>query len=322
MVCETGIETSSFANQDAEVTSPEQHSTSAERRAPPAATVARLLTDAVNRLRAAGCDTPRTDARLLLSQVTGAVKETLLAHPQRPVGESDRRRFEALLQRRLRREPLPYLLGWWEFLGMRLRVSPATLIPRAETETLVETVAAALADAPHPRILDVGTGCGCIAVGLATLLPAAAIVALEPSAAALAVATENVAAFSLAERVELRPGRFPEAAGAEPYDAIVSNPPYIRTAELAALQPEVRDFEPRLALDGGAEGLDVLEPLARCSPGLLRREGLLAVEVADGQAQRVLDLLAEAGGWGEANCVHDLSGKPRVVLARRAVASR
>ena len=174
-----------------------------------------------------------------------------------------------------------------------------------------------------PRLLDVGTGSGCVAIGLAHLLPRATVVAVEPSAAALAVAQANAESLRVAERIEWINGPFPEAVADQSgeFDAVVSNPPYIPVGEVGGLQPEVRDWEPRVALAAGPEGLELIRSLAAHAPRLLRREGepgsgLLAMEVALGQAERVLALLRETGRYSEVEAVPDLAGIPRVCIAR------
>jgi release factor glutamine methyltransferase len=252
--------------------------------------VVALLADGFTRLAAAGVETPRLDAELLLAHVLGVNRAYLHAHPDRILTPDQETAFEALLRRREAREPLPYLLGRWEFLGMPFRVTPAVLIPRPETETLVEGAAARLRDGA--RILDVGAGSGCVGIGLAKLLPGARVTALEPSAEAAAVAQENAAALGVSDRVEVIEGWFPgAAAGLGLFDAVVSNPPYIPSADVERLAPELRLYEPRLALDGGADGLDVIRALAAESPAVLRPGGLLAIEIALGQSEAVTGLL-------------------------------
>lgn len=281
---------------------------------------------AILALKAVGVETPRLDAELLLAHVLGTGRLTFFAHPERLLTADEAAHFEAAIQRRLRREPLPYITGTREFLGLAFRVAPAVLIPRPETEMLVETVAARLESAAgrdYPfRLMDVGTGSGCVAVGLAHRLPRATVVAVEPSSEALAVARENAAALGVADRIEWRSAPFPEAVAdrAGEFDAVVSNPPYIPDADLASLQPEVRDWEPRAALAGGPDGLYLIRALVRHAPRLLRPRGLpapsrlLALEVGFGQAKRVASLLRAAGEYTASEVVPDLAGIPRVCI--------
>jgi release factor glutamine methyltransferase len=278
-------------------------------------------------LEAAGIDSARLDAELLLAHVLGATRTALFAHPERLVTEAEAAEFTAALHRRERREPLPYITGVREFLGLPFRVTPAVLIPRPETEVLVETVAARLSSGwgrEYPfRLLDVGTGSGCIAIGLAHFLPRATVLAVEPSPDALAVAQQNAAALGVADRLEWVAAPFPEALAGhgDEFHAVVSNPPYIPEAEIAALQPEVRDWEPRGALSGGPDGLELIRALVAHAPRLLRQpeEGetapLLALEVAMGQAERVLELLRADRRYRGVEAVADLAGVPRVCLA-------
>lgn len=287
------------------------------------------LRDGIASLTAACVDTPRLDAELLLAHVLGATRTTLFAYPDRLLTAAEAASYSAALRRREAREPLPYITGVREFLGLTFRVTPAVLIPRPETEVLVETVADRLAsgwgrECPF-RLLDVGTGSGCIAIGLAHLLPQATVVAVEPSPDALAVARENAAALGVGDRLEWLAAPFSEAVAgrAEEFHAVVSNPPYIPEAEITTLQPEVRDWEPRGALAGGPDGLELIRALVAQAPRLLRRmepggaAPLLALEVAMGQAERVLELLRSDERYREVEAVADLAGIPRVCLALR-----
>jgi release factor glutamine methyltransferase len=290
-------------------------------------TVGSALRTTIPRLEAAGIDTPRLDAELLLAHVLHTDRLSLFAHPERVLSAEEAARFEAAVRRRERREPLPYITGTREFLGLTFRVTRAVLIPRPETELLVEAVAARLGARPHPRLLDVGTGSGCVAIGLAHLLPEATVVAVEPSEAALAVAQENAVSLGVSDRIERIHGSFPEAVAdrSGEFDAVVSNPPYIPEGELAGLQTEVRDWEPREALTAGPVGLELICALIAHTPRLLRRAGdalpgLLAMEVALGQAERVLRLLQESGEYSDVEAVPDLAGIPRVCIGRLAAA--
>jgi release factor glutamine methyltransferase len=285
-----------------------------------------VLRRAIPRLQAAGIDTPRLDAELLLARILGVDRTTLFAYPERQLTPEEAAHYEAALRRREAREPLPYITGVREFLGLRFHVTPSVLIPRSETEVLVETVANRLSAArgrEYPfRLLDVGTGSGCIAIGLTHLLSRATVVAVEPSAAALAVAQENARALGVADRLEWIEGFFPEAVDerAGEFDAVVSNPPYIPEGDVAGLQPEVRDWEPCAALAGGPDGLEVIRALIKHAPRLLRRPAtgepasLLALEVALGQAERVVRLLRKDGRCAGVETVADLAGIERVCL--------
>jgi release factor glutamine methyltransferase len=278
-------------------------------------TAGEALNAAMACLRRGEVESPRREAELLLAHLLGVPRTSVIAHPERPLSAVERGAFEQLVRRREGREPLPYLLGRWEFMGLSLRVNPAVLIPRPETELLVEALAARV---ERGRVLDVGTGSGCIALALAHLRPGLAVVALDRSPAALAVAAENAAELGLAGRVTFVEGSFPAAAIPHaPFAGIAANPPYIPSAEIPRLQPEVRDHEPRLALDGGVDGLALLRPLAQASPTLLAEGGWLATEVALGQAPVVEQLLRAAGHWRELAVVPDLAGIARVVVARR-----
>lgn len=291
-------------------------------------TVRSVLQITIPALEDAGVGTPRLDAELLLAHSLRTDRLALFAHPERRLTDEEAEGFAEAVRRRVRREPLPYITGTREFLGLPFRISPAVLIPRPETEVLVETVAARLSAAggrERPfRLLDVGTGSGCVAIGLAHLLPRATVVGVEPSAVALAVARENAAALGVAERLEWIEGPFPEAVADRvgEFDAVVSNPPYIPEGEVPELQPEVRDWEPRAALTAGPEGLELIRALIAGAPRLLRPPtadgaGLLAFEVGMGQAERVLKLLSDSGEYADAEAVPDLAGIPRVCLAWR-----
>ncbi|MFN3653324.1 MAG: peptide chain release factor N(5)-glutamine methyltransferase [Armatimonadota bacterium] len=278
-------------------------------------TVREALQAGQERLARAGVESPRLDASLLVAHVLQRDRTFLLGHPEESLAPDQALELEELLRRREAREPLPYLLGSWEFLGLRFRVGPGVLIPRPETEVLVETVAARLSG--RVRVLDVGAGSGCIGIGLATLLPEAEVVLLEAAAQASELAWENAAIHDVTDRVAVVTGAFPEAAALlGQFDAVVSNPPYIPSEEVDRLAPELVRYEPRLALDGGADGLDVLRALATVSPSLLHPGGLLALEVMAGQAEQVADLLRAANAWTEPEQIHDLAGIPRVVLAK------
>jgi release factor glutamine methyltransferase len=270
------------------------------------------LSRATEQLSVAGVDTPQLDAELLLAHSLGKNRTYLAAHLHDLLALEVAAAFHLLVARRAASEPLPYLLGRWEFLGLSFEVAPGVLIPRPETEGLVEAVAAR---APaQAQVLDVGTGSGCIAIGLAHMRSDLRVTSLEISPAAAAIARRNVVALGVADRVEVVEGAFPEAAPAGPFEVVVSNPPYIAGQDIEALAPEVRDHEPRGALDGGSDGLLVLRALADRAGDLLLPGGLLALEIGVGQAELVAALL-ESNGWQKVEVQPDLAGIPRIVLA-------
>jgi release factor glutamine methyltransferase len=281
----------------------------------PGETVQIALQRGVARLAAAGVETPRLDAELLLAYSLGARRLDLYAYPERLLLPEERSRWEALVARRARREPLPYIIEEIEFFGLSFRVGPGVLIPRPETELLVEAVLEYAAGCPaHPAILDVGTGSGCIALALASRLPQARIVALDPSPAALALARENGERLGLVGRVQWIAGAWPRS---ERYDVIAANPPYIPSGELQNLAPELKEHEPQIALDGGPDGLDLIRPLLAEAPERLTPGGLLAMEMAAGQGETVLALARAVAEWERLQIRPDLAGIPRVLLATR-----
>lgn len=262
-------------------------------------TAAAALRLAVERLAAASVDTPEVDAELLVAHVLGTSRSGVHAVRDREVPEE----FEELLERRARREPLAYVLGEWGFRRLVLKTDARALVPRPETEVLVERSLALLHDEPEPRVLDLGTGTGAIALAIADEHPGARVTAVDSSPAALALARENAEALGLS--VDLRPGGL--EAAAEGWDLVISNPPYVTPAEWDTLQPEIREWEPRAALVG--EGLP--EEIARTAD-----TRFLALEVGDGQAAQVAAALRSLG-YVDVTITRDLAGKERVVEGRR-----
>jgi release factor glutamine methyltransferase len=263
-------------------------------------------------LGAAGCDSPRLDAELLLAHVLGVGRAALIASPGRELEPDEARAFMDLAARRRGREPVAYILGSKGFRTIDLAVDARVLVPRPETEHVVE---AALALPPGARVADVGTGSGAIALALADEHPGARVVALDLSPDALSLARENVERTGLGDRVELRQGDLVDGVRG-PFDLVVSNPPYVRADELSALQPEVRDWEPQIALVG--DGLT--EAIAAGARRILRPGGALVLEVAENSAQRVAAELRRLG-YEDVGVTLDLSGRDRVVEGRAALTS-
>ncbi len=277
------------------------------------AAVREALDAAVDALAAAGVDEPRLDAELLLGEAMGCERAALVVDPNAEVPPAAGRRFGGMVRRRLRREPVAYILGRKGFRHLDLMVDSRVLIPRPETELLVEV---ALGLRPR-RVLDVGTGSGTIALAVADELPECEVVATDTSPGALEVARANAERLGLAGRVEFVEGTVPE--GGE-FDLVVANLPYVAERDWASLQPEVTQWEPREALLAGPDGLDAYRTfIPECALLLYRcakqKKGALAVEVGEGQAPAVAELFREAG-FGGIEMRRDLAGIERVVLGR------
>ena len=257
----------------------------------------------------AGVPSPRVDAELLVADVLGLSRSELYAS-DRSLDARELGRLRELVGRRRAREPLAYVLGEWGFRRLVLAVDARALVPRPETEVVVERCLAHLRGLAAPRVLDVGTGSGAIAIALADEHPAARVVAVERSRAALALARENLARSSLAHRVELRLGDLLDGV-AGPFDLVVSNPPYVSAAEFGSLQPEIRLYEPYEAVVGDR----VWERVAGAARDVLAPGGRLVLECGDGQAAEVAEGL-EALGYEGVLCTTDLAGRDRVVEAQ------
>jgi release factor glutamine methyltransferase len=290
-------------------------------------TVAEAVAAVEERLRRAGVEAARLEAQVLAAHALQVERPWVLAHAHDPFERWDE--LDTLAKRRESREPLAYITGWREFYGRRFAVTRDVLIPRQETETLVE---AALAEEHVKDVLDVGTGSGCIAITLASERPDWTVTAVDVSEAALAIARHNVESLPspeppdprTPERTRTNPNE-PEllrsnlfsALDGRTFDLIVSNPPYV--AEADPLPPEVRDYEPHEALYAGPDGLEVYRRLAEEAHAFLRPSGALIVEVGDGQSEAVQRVFEEHG-WHVERVVKDLSGTDRVLVARPLIA--
>jgi len=298
-------------------------------------------------LEQAGIETARLDAECLLAAVLGCPRWQLMLEPHRRLSAEEFGQILRLLQRREQREPLAYILGTREFWSLPFSVSSGVLVPRPETETLVEAALAAWGEmraacrlpgaqlqtpsakrqAPSdggreagPTIVDLCTGSGAVAVALAKELPTARILATDVSWRALRVARSNAEQHGVAEHITFLRGHLCRAIDGhvpeESVDLMVANPPYIPTGELVTLMPEVQ-WEPRLALDGGADGLRVAREIIETSPSRIRPGGFLLLEIGAEQAEALQELAAASGRWEPARVRCDLAGRPRVVTARR-----
>jgi release factor glutamine methyltransferase len=259
------------------------------------------LAAATDALGAAGVDTPRLDAELMLCEAAGVDRARLAADPDRGIDAATGRAFGAMVRRRLKREPVAYILGRKAFRGIELAIDSRVLIPRPETELLVEV---AVETAPR-SVLDAGTGSGAVALAVAAELPAARVTATDTSAAALGVARANAARLGLEDRVGFAPGSVPDG---ERFDLALANLPYVREDEWERLAPEITGYEPREALVSGPSGLEAIEAFLR---GVAA--DTVALEVGEGQAGDVAALVREAG-FVDVEFRHDLAGIDRVVV--------
>jgi len=322
------------------------------------ASVREAVREAAARFAAAGSLTPRLDAELLLAEALGVRRDALYREPERVLTDAEARRFSGFTGRRERREPVAYIIGRRAFRTIELEVGPGALVPRPETETLVEVALAELArldarldrelgveeassaaagpdaaergetaaprrPAPRvPRLLDVGTGSGAVALAVASEHPGVRVVGVDIDSRALDIAGRNARRLGLTERVELFESDLfdglPEGAR---FDLIVSNPPYLTEDELAGVEREVRVYEPRHALLGGSSGLDVHERLVPGALPFLEPGGLLAVEIHEGRAVEVTALFKATGRYAEVTVHDDLGGAPRVVRGRERARS-
>jgi len=265
-----------------------------------------------------GFDEARLHVELMLAQVLGLKRLDLYLQFDRPLTAEERGAFRALFERRLKHEPLQYILGRTEFMGIPLAVDSSVLIPRPETELLVECALDVLKEQPsHPaEILEIGAGSGNIAVALASFVPGASIVSIDTSANALRVAAANVALHRLENVTLVEADVFADFLPDRTFDMVISNPPYVSREEFESLQPEIREHEPVGAVTDGGNGLRVISRIAEIAPRLLRPGGTLLIEIGFGQSAEVRVLFA-AAGFEEIEIVPDFARVPRVLRARK-----
>ena len=276
-------------------------------------TITEWIKNAAETLEAAGCPDPAIDARWIAEDLLNMTASALRFEGQNAVNAEKLEELNTCLKRRQMGEPVQYILKRGDFMGMRFYVDSRVLIPRQDTESLVEAVIIALQGKHEPRVLDLCTGSGAIGVSIGTLVPGAKVTLSDVSASALEVAKKN--AHDLGVEVTLRHGDLFKAVGKEKFDLIVSNPPYIRSSEMNELQLEVK-FEPALALDGGLDGLDFYRRIAEEAPAHLNAGGSIYFEVGEGEAADVLDLLKNNLDCADSGVIKDLTGIERIVWAR------
>ena len=268
------------------------------------------------RLRAAGLPTPELDARLLVQGVTGASDIEMVREPGTRMSDEEEARLAAFEARRLAGEPVSRILGLREFWGLPFAVTSATLDPRPDSETLVEVALKKLESAERPRILDLGTGTGCLLLALLHERSDASGTGVDISGDALAVAAANAERLGLSARAAFHRASWTQGIDGV-FDLVISNPPYIRHSDIASLDREVREHDPLLALDGGDDGLDAYRALAASIPDVLTQEGHAVIELGSGQADEVRALF-ESAGMAVPCIVADLSGIPRALVAIRS----
>lgn len=280
--------------------------------APKTWTVGSLVKWATDDFRTRGIESPRLDAELIVAHALAISRTQVIIDAQRPLIGDELERLRALVKRRRAREPMAYLMGAREFYGRSFRVDRRVLIPRPDTETLVDV---ALERSRHcsmsMRLLDLCTGSGCVAITIARERPTARVTATDTSEDALAVARDNAARLG-AYNVSFRAGDLFAPASGERFDVVTANPPYIASGEIATLEPDVREFEPRLALDGGADGLDLVRRVVEGAPAALVPGGVLAVEIGAGEADATRALF-EARGFEGVEVRRDYGRIERVV---------
>ena len=284
-------------------------------------TVASLIRNIRAVLAAAGIESNEQEAVWLIEFVLGFSAVTQVIELDRPLSSSEVARVQTLVARRTAREPLQYILGTQEFCGIEFAVTPAVLIPRPETELLVEEVLRRISLAQHATLVDVGTGSGCLAVAIARLRSHTRVIATDISQASLEVAQENARRHAVVDRITWLEGDMLNPLAEKKLDGrvdiIVANPPYIAEAEWIDLQPEIREFEPRRALVAGPRGTECHERLVKDARRYLSAQGALVMEIGVGQGQAVCQLVETIDGYGPVRLIRDAAGIERVVIVER-----
>ena len=277
-----------------------------------------LINVSTQHLESRGFENARLEVERMLGNVLGLSRLGLYLAFERLVSDEERGCFRNLYRRRLAHEPLQHILGTSDFREITLKVDRRALVPRSETEMLVEIAVDFLGKLAAPLVADLGTGSGVIAISIACELPESRVIAVDISDEALMLAEENVRRFGLEDRVVCVAGNMLESLGGHgPFDAIVSNPPYVKSGDIPNLQPEVRDFDPHTALDGGEDGFRFLTEIVAGAHRFLRPGGLLLLECGVDQAERVQTVLEDTNRYSAGEIVCDLAGKQRIIKALR-----
>ncbi len=278
--------------------------------------ITEALRDASTALRTADLKEPQRDARFLLQFAIRRPKEFLFAHPEYELTGAEQAAFNDAVARRTDHEPVQYITGHTEFYGLEFIVSPAVLIPRPETEVLVENAVEFLRENETTRFCEIGVGSGCISVSMLTQLPNASAIAVDRSRDALEIARQNAEKHNVIDRLDLRLSDVFDSVAEDGFDAVVSNPPYVSIVEIATLDREVRNFEPEMALTDNSDGLEVIRKILAHSSHKLRPGGVLFMEVGYEQSTRILPLLSPEK-WADVRFFSDLQSIPRILRAFR-----
>lgn len=276
--------------------------------------IAAAIATAAAKLQAAGIEDPRREASSLLAFVLAKDAVFLFAHPEFTLSNDEIANFAAVVERRANREPFHYIVGEKEFYGLEFLVAPGVLIPRPETELLVEDAINFLSELPQPQFLEIGGGSGCISVSILHNVPRSTAIGVDISQAAIDIAAENAKRHNVAERLALKLGDVYRDVEGE-FDLIVSNPPYIPDSDLATLQTEVAGFEPHSALFGGDDGLDIVRRIVADAPQFLKEGGQILIEIGFGQAAGVKELF-DSAIWEDIGFIRDLQGIERHAKAK------
>jgi len=276
--------------------------------------ISESLAKAAAILAANGIAEPRREAASLVMLATGKEKIFLFAHSDYELTELETSKFESLLDRRAAREPLQYISGVQEFYGLEFEVTPDVLIPRPETELLVEHAIELLKPRASQRFCEIGVGSGCISISILHHLPGATAIGMDVSTSAITVARRNSEKLGIGDRLQIIESDLFENSGEDRFDMIVSNPPYVPSADLEGLQPEVRDFEPHIALSDGHDGLSIISRIVEQSPRSLVSGGFLLMEIGINQSPLVVEMF-ESGIWRVPELFPDLQGIPRLVCS-------
>lgn len=283
------------------------------------ATVRELLTEGTRRIARVVKDNPQLAAEYLLRSLLNLKRIDIYLEPNRPVSAGPEADFWSRVNRKLEHEPLQYIIGNTEWYGLTIRCDRRALVPRPETEIVTERAIELLKEIDHPKVADIGTGTGAIAIAIAANSSGAHVVATDTSADALSLARENIAAHNLGDRIELKEGGSLEPLeSTEPFDLIISNPPYIRTGEFDSLMPEVREYEPVTALLAGDDGLDVIRPLIQHAPKYIRPGGWLVLEFGIDHSRPVTQIAEETDRYEKPIIIIDYNQQDRGVILKVA----